>query len=168
MREEGVGEVFGVGFQLGQAAEGGGDLAAAVEDLDGGRVFWVGGRCHADLGFVAALFEHAEGGAKGEVADDVEGEVVEPVQSVDGGVAAGGGVAGGGLGELGPLGAEELEVGVDVLFELTDIFGGEGMTDDFAFAGVFGPVARVEEAASDRDECVVEFTGKVMLVSWWC
>ena len=137
------------------------DFAAAVEDLDGRREGHgaVGG--FADLGDVAAVFEHAEGGAEGEVADDVEGEVIEPVEGVDGGVAGGGVLLG--FGQVGPFGDEHVEVGVDVLLELADGFRGEGVRDDLPFAGVFGAVAGVEETALDADECVVVFTYKRML-----
>jgi hypothetical protein len=48
---------------------------------------------------------------------------------------------------------------VDVLLELADGFGAEGVGDDFAFAGMFGAVARVEEAALDGHEGVVVFAG---------
>ena len=47
---------------------------------------------------------------------------------------------------------------VHVLLELADGFGGEGVRDRFALAGVFSAVARVEEAAADRDEGVVVLT----------
>jgi hypothetical protein len=50
---------------------------------------------------------------------------------------------------------------VDVLLELADGFGREGVRHDFAFARVFGAVAGVEESAPDRDEGVVVFTGSL-------
>lgn len=53
---------------------------------------------------------------------------------------------------------EQFEVAVDVLFELADGFGGEGVRDGFALAGVFGAVAGIEQAALDGDEGVVVFT----------
>jgi hypothetical protein len=63
------------------------------------------------------------------------------------------------FGQLGPFRHEHIEVGVDVLLELADGFGAEGVGDDFAFAGMFGAVARVEEAALDGHEGVVVFAG---------
>jgi hypothetical protein len=49
---------------------------------------------------------------------------------------------------------------VDVLLELADGLGGEGVRDDLAFAGVFDAVARVEEAALDGDEGIVILAGE--------
>ena len=64
MAEERVGEVLGVGFEGRKAAEGGRDLAAAVEDFDcrgvGGGGCW--GYFH--FGNVGAFGDHAEGGAE--------------------------------------------------------------------------------------------------------
>jgi hypothetical protein len=63
---------------LGETADCAADLAATVEDFDSGSV----GSFAAGLlyfGEVFAFLEHAKGCAEGEVADDVEGEVVEPV-----------------------------------------------------------------------------------------
>ena len=148
--------MFRVGFQLRETAQRAADFAAAVEDFDRGRERHGAVRGFADLGDVAAVFEHAEGGAEGEVADDVEGEVVEPVEGVDGGVARGGVFLG--FGQVGPFRHEHVEVGVDVLLELADGLRGEGVRDDLPFAGVFGAVARVEETALDADEGVVVFT----------
>ena len=57
---------------------------------------------------------------------------------------------------------------MDVLLKLADGFSAEGVGDDFAFAGVFGAVAGVEEAALDGDEGVVVFAGgKEGLVLVW-
>ena len=47
---------------------------------------------------------------------------------------------------------------MDVLLELADGLGGEGVRDGLAFAGVLGSIAGVEEAAADGDEGVVVFT----------
>lgn len=160
--EEFVREVFGVRLELREAAERSRDFAAAVEDLDGGCGGRRGGGGFADLGDVAFGFEHAEGCAKGQVADDVEGEVVEPVEGVDGGVACGG--VGGFLGEAVPFVVEEFEVGVDVLLELADGFGGESVADDLPLAGVLGAVADVEEPAADGHKCVVVLAGCVSVV----
>jgi hypothetical protein len=45
LAEEGVGEIFGIGLELGETAESGGDFAATVHDLDGWGVDgWAGGR----------------------------------------------------------------------------------------------------------------------------
>ena len=82
--------MFRVGFQLRETAQCAADFAAAVEDFNGGSERHGAVWGFADFGDVAAVFEHAEGGAEGEVADDVEGEIVEPVEGVDGGVARGG------------------------------------------------------------------------------
>lgn len=153
--EEAVGQVLAPGDQGGQAAQRGRHLAAAVEDLDGGGV---DGRRVGRLPHFRNIFtlgEHAKGGAKGEITDHVKGQVVEPVQGVDGGVA--GARVGLGVGDAVPLGAEQLEVGVDVLLELADRLGAEGVRDGLALARVLGAVARVEEAAADGDEGVVVF-----------
>jgi hypothetical protein len=48
---------------------------------------------------------------------------------------------------------------VDVLLELADGFGAEGVGDDLAFASVFGSVSGVEETSSNRDEGVIIITG---------
>jgi len=78
----------------------------------------------------------------------------------------GGPVAVGGRGnEVVPLLDEELEVAVDVGLELDDGLGGEGVRDDLPLAGVVRPVARVEDAALDADEGVVE--GAVACRQWW-
>lgn len=47
---------------------------------------------------------------------------------------------------------------MDIGFELEDRLGGEGMRHDLALAAVLSTVARVEEAAADRDEGIIEFT----------
>jgi hypothetical protein len=143
---------------LWEAAKGAADLAAAVEDLDCGRGLGWGVGCFADLGYVSLFFEHAEGGAEGEVADDVEGQVVEPVEGVNGGVAVVGFGVRSSFGELVPFRVKELEVGVDVGLELADTFRAEGVRDNFAFAGVLGAITGVEEAASDADEGIVVFS----------
>jgi hypothetical protein len=53
---------------------------------------------------------------------------------------------------------------VHVLLELADGFGGEGVRDRLALAGVFSAVAGVEEAAADGDEGVVIFTESVVSI----
>ena len=59
------------------------------------------------------------------------------------------------LGQLVPLGVEELEIAVDVLLKLTDRLCGKGMADDLALPCMLGAVTRVEEAAADGDESIV-------------
>ena len=54
---------------------------------------------------------------------------------------------------------------MDVGLELDDRLGGEGVGDDLALARVLGTVARVEEAALDADEGVVEGAGTGVRVS---
>ena len=136
-------------------SQGGGNLAAAVEDLDGGRVDGRSVGRGADLGHVGAGGEHAEGLAEGEVADDVEGEVVEPLEAVQvGGLVGALGV----LDQVVPLLDEELEVGVHVGLELQDRLGGKGVRDDLALAGVLGAVAGVEETTANAHEGIVEVT----------
>ena len=55
-----------------------------------------------------------------------------------------------------PFSEQLPDVEPDVGFELEYGFLGEDVRDDFAFTGVFGAGAGVEEAAGDGDECVVE------------
>lgn len=152
-REERVRDVRSVGLQRGERAERVGDLAASVEDLHGGSVARRAGRRLAHLGDVGARVDHAEGGAEGEVPDDVEGQVVEPLQAVDGGPA--GAALGGRLAEAVPLPDQVRQVAADVLLELADAAGAEGVRDHLALARVLVPVPRVEEAALDGDEGVV-------------
>ena len=49
---------------------------------------------------------------------------------------------------------------MDILFELANGLGGEGVRDSFALARMFGTVPRVKKATLDRDEGVVVFTGQ--------
>lgn len=65
-----------------------------------------------------------------------------------------------GLGALVPLLAEFLEIVVNVLFELSNGFGRESVSDGLAFTCVFTAVARVEETAADGDKGVVVFAAK--------
>lgn len=155
--EETVGDVLGKGLQGRVAAQGGGDFTAAVEDLDGLDVG--GGRVGslAHLGEILALVEHAEGSAEGQVTDDVESQVVEPVQGVQTG-ETGLGVALG-IGHAVPLLDEQLDVAVNVLLELADGLHTEGVGDGLALAGVLRAVARVEETTVNGDEGIVEVTG---------
>lgn len=106
-----------------------------------------------DLRKVPALLQHAERRTECQIANDVEGEVVEPVQGVH--LVPATFLRGR---ALVPLLLQEFEVVVHVLLELADGFGGEGVRDRLALAGVFSAVAGVEEAAADGDEGVVVFT----------
>ena len=151
--EEGVHEVFGVGLDPRNAADGVGDFASAVEDFDGRGVGWGSVGVCPDFCDVLAALEHAEGGAEGQVADDVEGNVVEPVQAVHAVEAAAGLLA-----ELVPLRGEHLEVVVHVLFELADALGAEGVGDGLALAGVLCAVSGVEQTTLDGDEGIVVVT----------
>lgn len=82
-----------------------------------------------------------------QVSNYVKGEVVEPVERVDGGVFLAG--ACGGRGESIPLLDELLEVVVHVLLKLADGLGAEGVGDGLALSTVFGTVTCVEEPALD-------------------
>lgn len=42
-----------------------------------------------------------------------------------------------------------------VLLKLADAFGAEGVRDSFSLAGMFGAIARVEEASLDGDKGIV-------------
>ena len=118
--EESVGDVLGEGLEGGVDAEGGGNLTAAVENLDSGRVDGRSIGRRANLGHIGAGGKHAEGLTKGEITDDVEGKVVEPLEAVE---------MGGLIGALGvldhavPLLDEEFQVGVHVGLELQDGLG---------------------------------------------
>lgn len=61
-----------------------------------------------------------------------------------------------------PLPLQLFEVMVNVLFELADGLGGEGVRDGFALACVLGAVTCVEEAAADGDKGVVVVAGGVL------
>ena len=55
-----------------------------------------------------------------------------------------------------PFSEQLADVQPDVGLEFEYGFLGEDVRDDFAFTGVFGAGAGVEEAAGDGDECVVK------------
>lgn len=80
-----------------------------------------------------------------QVSDYVKGEVVEPVEGLDGGVVLAGACGGGG--ESVPLLDKLLEVVVHVLLELADRLGTEGVRDGLPLTSVFGTVTCVEEPA---------------------
>jgi hypothetical protein len=157
IREETIGDVLGQGDQRWHAAQGGGDLAATVEDLDGGDIFGriVGALAH--LGDILALLEHAEGSTESQIADDIKGQIVEPVQGIQASIAGLG--VGLQIGELVPLLDERLNVSVDILFELANGLGAEGVGDSLALASVLGTVTSVEQTAADGDKGIVEVTG---------
>lgn len=54
-----------------------------------------------------------------------------------------------------PLLDELLQVADDVLLELGDGLGAEGVGDDLAFAGVLCSIAGAENVASDGDKCCI-------------
>lgn len=159
--EEAVGDVLGKGDQGRHAAERGGDLTTTVQDLDGsdvlGRV--VGALAH--FGNVLAFLEHAEGSAESQVTDNIKSQVIEPVESVETRVAGLG--IGLEIGDFVPLLHKHFNVAVNVLLELADGLGAEGVRDCLTLASVFGAVASVEETTADRDEGIVEVTGEVLV-----
>jgi hypothetical protein len=128
-------------------------LTPTVQHLDSRRKSRLRIRRLPHLSKVPTLLQHAERRTEGQIANDVEGEVVEPVQGVH--LVPTAFLRGR---ALVPLLLQEFEVVVHVLLELADGFGGEGVRDRLALAGVFGAVAGVEEAAADGDEGVVVFT----------
>lgn len=161
--EEAVGDVLGEGNERREAAQRGRHLTAAVQHFDGldiGRRR-VGGLAH--LGDVLALLEHAERSSEGQVTDDVEGQVVEPIERVDGRIP--------GLrvclqvGNAVPLLHEQLNVAVDILFELANGLHTEGMRHGLALARMFRPVARVEQSTADGDKGIIEVPTQRQLVS---
>ena len=50
---------------------------------------------------------------------------------------------------------QHLQVVCDILFELADALGAEGVGDSLPFTRVFGAVTRVEETSLDGDEGVI-------------
>lgn len=89
LRKEGVREVLGVGLERWKNAERCRNLAATIEDLDGGRVDGRAVGRGSDFGHVSARGEHPKWGSKGQIADYVESKVVEPVEAVKVGSAIG-------------------------------------------------------------------------------
>lgn len=160
--EEAVRDVLGEGDDRRHAAQGGGDLATTVQNFDGGDILGrvLGVQTH--LGDILALLEHAEGSTESQITDDIEGEVVEPVEGVKTDIA--------GLGvtlEVGhtvPLLDELLNVAVDILLELANGLGTESVGDGLALAGVLGTVTGVEQATADGDKGIVEVPG---ILSVW-
>lgn len=153
LAEELVWEVLCVGLQLWKAAECARNLTTTVEHFNGRCGLWLCIGRLPNLGEVTLMLQHTKGGSKCQVANDVESEVVEPVQGIDAGVARLGVLAV--LGHVGPFVGEEFQVAVDVLLELADGFGAEGVRDHLAFASMLGSVTRVEETSSDRDKGII-------------
>ena len=154
IREELIGNVLSERLQGRQTTQGGGHLATAVQNLDSGNVGRRSVRRLAHLGDILALLEHTERSAESQVTNDVESQVVEPVQGVDGGIAGLGVLLG--IRDLVPLLGEQLDVGVNVLLELTDRLGREGVGDRLTLAGVLGTVTSIEQTATDGNEGVIE------------
>lgn len=154
--EKTVGNPLGIRDQSGHGTKGSRDFATTVQDLNsldvGRRVIGV----LAHLSNIPTLLEHTKRSTESQVANDIESQVVEPVQSVDRsetrlGVALE-------VTDAVPLLDEDLSIDVDVLLELTDGLGAEGMRDRLALAGVFFTVPGVEQTTTDRDEGIVEVT----------
>ncbi|CAG8505958.1 6179_t:CDS:2, partial [Scutellospora calospora] len=127
--EEWVHEVLGVWLDPGNAANGVGDLTSAVEHFNGWSIGWwsVGG-C-PDFCEILSILEHTEGSAERQISNDVERNVVEPVQAVHAVESAAGLLA-----ELVPLCRQHLKVVVHVLFELADALGAECVRNGLALA----------------------------------
>lgn len=152
--EEAVRDVLGEGDERWHAAQGGGDLATTIQNFDRsdilGRVLGV----QTHLGNILPLLEHAEGSTERQVTDDIEGEVVEPIEGIEAGIAGLGVTLE--VGETVPLLDELLNVAMDILLELANGLGTESVGDGLALAGVLGTVTGVEQATADRDKGIVE------------
>jgi hypothetical protein len=151
--EERIREVFGVWLDPRNDSNGVGNLSTAVENLDSRSVSRRRIRARSHFSNVFASLKHAKGSTESKITDDIECNVVEPVQAVHAVVAAAGLLA-----ELVPLGGEHLEVVVHVLLELANALSAEGVRDGLALASVLGTVSCVEETALDRHESVIVFT----------
>lgn len=142
LAEERVGKIASVRFQLWKATQGSRDFSTTIQNFNRGSS---GRRCVrrlADLRDIPFMLEHAKGLAKGEISNDVEGEIVKPMEGVNGGVTSRRVLLR--LRQFGPLLGKKLEIRVDVLLELPNGFGGEGVRDDLALARVLCSVAGVE------------------------
>lgn len=155
-REEAVGNVLGEGNQRRHATQSGRDLATAVKHFNGSDILGRVSRALPHLGDIFALLEHAKGSTEGKVADDIESEVVEPIQSVETSVTSLG--VGLEIGELVPLLDESLNVAVDVLLELADRLGTESVRDGLTLPGVLLAIAGVEQTPANGDESIVKIT----------
>ena len=98
-----------------------------------------------------------EGSGTDQITNDVERQVIEPMQTVHLDPFA---VSVSDRVTLAiPLLDQFCERVLDVGFELSDALRTEGVRDGFALSRVLGAVTRVEEASLDGDEGVVVFTG---------
>ena len=154
--EKTVGNPLGIRDQSGHGTKGSRDFTTTVQDLNsldvGRRVIGV----LAHLSNIPTLLEHTKRSSESQVTNDIKSQVVEPVQSVDRsetrlGVALE-------VTDAVPLLDEYLSIDVDILLELADGLGAEGMRDRLALAGVFFTVPGVEQTTTDRDEGIVEVT----------
>ena len=161
--EETVGNPLGIRDQSGHGTKGSRDLTTTVQNLNsldvGRRVIGV----LAHLSNIPTLLEHTKRSTEGQVTNDIESQVVEPVQSVDRsetrlGVALE-------FTDAVPLLDEDLSIDVNVLLELADGFGAEGVRDGLSLAGVFFTVPGVEETTTDGDEGIVEVTIVLLAIS---
>lgn len=160
--EEAVRDVLGEGDERGHAAQGSGHLSTTVQNFDSGDILGrvLGVQTH--LGNILALLEHAEGSSESQVADDIERQVVEPVEGVDAYIASLGVTLK--VGQTVPLLHELLNVAVDILLKLANGLGTESVGNGLALAGVLDAVTGVEQATADRDKGIVEVPG-ILLVS---
>ena len=152
--EEAVRDVLGEGDEGRHAAKGGRYLATTVQNFDSGDILGRVLRVQTHLSNILSLLEHAEGSTESQVADDIEGQVVEPVEGIQANIS--------GLGvslEVGqtvPLLHKLLDIAMDILLELANGLGTESVGNGLAFAGVLSTVTGVEQATADRDEGIVE------------
>lgn len=151
--EEWVREIFGVWLDLGNATDSVGDLASAVENFNGRSVGRRGVRRSSHFCNVFAVLEHTKGSAESQITDDVECDVVEPVQAVHPVEAAVYLFA-----ELVPLLNKHLQIVVHVLLELTNALRTECVRDSLALASVLSTVPGVEKTALDRHKSIVVVT----------
>lgn len=128
------------------------DFSPPVQNFDGRRISHLLLALAPHLRYILPLDQHAERRAKRQIPNDVEREIIEPVERVHGVPRVPS------LGFLRapiPLSLQLLEIGVHVHLKLANRLRREGMRHGFAFARVFSPVARVEQAAADGHEGVV-------------
>lgn len=103
-----------------------------------------------DLCFVTALFQHAKWLAKSQVANDIEGEVVEPVQRVH--------LVPSSLDTVRsaiPLGLQLLQIVVDILLELQHALGGKGVSDRLPLSRVLSAIPSVEQSPPNGHKGIV-------------
>jgi hypothetical protein len=138
--EERIRKVFGVRLDPRDDANSVGDLSTAVENLNGRSVGRRSVRACPNFCDIFASLEHAERSTESKISNDIESDVVEPVQAVHAVEAAASLLA-----ELVPLGGEHLEVVVHVLLKLTNALGTESVRDSLALASVLSTISGVEE-----------------------